>query len=287
VKPAEAEFQIVIPHKGRLRGLAWEVARPRGRVGILHGLGDHAARYEHVARALAGRGFSVEALDLPGHGKSYGQRGHVGHWDEYRTAVDAWIARWDDLPGSGARALLGHSMGALVALDVALRSPHALAALVLSAPPFQLVLRPSMLKVRAAQIAARFWPGFSQGSTILPSMLSHDQEVVRAHAEDPLVHYKISARLFFEFQTIRGDLARRASEVSIPTLILHGGADPIASADGSDRWALGAEDGRVECRRYAGFYHEVLQEVERERVIRDMAEWLVRQMPRREVDGAR
>ncbi|MGE5175430.1 MAG: lysophospholipase [Hyphomicrobiales bacterium] len=277
--PAASEFFIDVPHHGRLRGLAWEPERPRGRVGLLHGLGDHAARYEHVARELARRGFAAEALDLPGHGRSYGQRGHVGSWEEYRNAVDLWLARWDHLPAGDARALLGHSMGALVVLDAALRAPDPLAALVLSAPPFELVLRPSMLKVRAAQVAARFWPGFSQGSTILPSMLSRDQEVVRAHAQDPLVHYRISARLFFEFQSARGALTRRAADLPVDTLILHGGADPIANVEGSERWARRAPDGRVTCRLYPGLLHEVLNEVERARVLVDLGDWLDQEMP--------
>lgn len=279
VIPAAREFTVTIPHHGDLRGLAWEPARPRGRIGLLHGLGDHAARYEHVARDLADRGFAVEALDLPGHGRSYGERGHVGSWEEYRRAIDGWLRRWDDLPAGDARGLLGHSMGALVALDFALREPDALAALVLSAPPFELVLRPSMLKVRAAQVAARIWPGFSQGSTILPSMLSRDQAVVRAHAEDPLVHYRISARLFFEFQAARSDLIRRAREIRVDTLILHGGADPISSVEGSERWARRAPDGRVTCRLYPGLLHEVLNEIERAQVLLDLREWLDQEMP--------
>lgn len=277
--PPVTEFFVEIPHRGRLRGLSWDPERPRGRIGILHGLGDHAARYEHVARDLAGRGYAVEALDLPGHGRSYGQRGHVGAWQEYREALDAWLIRWDRLPGGDARALLGHSMGALVALDHALRAPRSLQALVLSAPPFELVLRPSMLKVRAAQVAARFWPGFSQGSTILPSMLSRDQAVVRAHAEDPLVHYRISARLFFEFQSARADLVRRARDLEVDTLILHGGADPISNVEGSERWSRGAPVGRVTCRLYPGLLHEVLNEVERARVLVDLEAWLDSEMP--------
>jgi lysophospholipase len=227
-----------------------------------------------VARDLAARGYAVEALDLPGHGKSFGRRGHVGSWAEYRASVDAWMARGDALPGGGARALLGQSMGAFVALDWTLAHPSLLRGLVLCAPPFEVVLKPTMLKVRAAQLAARFWPGFTQGSTILPTMLSHDQEVVRAHAVDPLVHYRISARLFFEFQRMRYALIRSAPKLSVPTLILHGGADPIAAVAGSERWARTAPAGRVTLRVYPGLLHEILNEVERPRVLSDLGGWL-------------
>jgi alpha-beta hydrolase superfamily lysophospholipase len=175
--------------------------------------------------------------------------------------------------------LLGQSMGAFVALDWAIENPGRVDRLVLCAPPFQLGFRPSMIKVKAAQALVRFWPGFSQGNMILPSMLSHDQAVVREHMEDPLVHYRISARLFFEFQAMRASLHRRAPGLSVPTLILHGGDDPVALASGSERWAKLAPAGMVEVRVYPGLYHEVLNELERDDIIAAMIDWLERPAP--------
>ena len=278
--PAPEEFFLETPgDHGQLRGLAWEVDHPRGRIGIIHGLGDHAARYTHVAEELARRGFAVEALDLPGHGKSTGPRGHVKNWDDYRGAVELWLKRSQSLPGSECRAILGQSMGAFVALDWALGHPRDLRALVLCGAPFEVVLRPTALKVKAAQLAAKIWPGFSQGNTILPSMLSRDPEVVRAHSVDPLVHYRISARLFFEFQRMRMELLRRASELPVDTLVIHGGADPIASIVGAQRWASRTPDKLCTCRFYPGLLHEVLNELERKDVLQDVVGWLDRVIP--------
>jgi len=90
---------------------------------ILHGLGDHAGRYEHVGRALAERGFAAQALDLPGHGTSSGRRGHIDSWDEYRAAVSAWMDRAHGERPDRRWTILGQSMGALVALDWALDHP--------------------------------------------------------------------------------------------------------------------------------------------------------------------
>jgi len=278
--PEPIEFFLGDPEEhGRLRGLVWEVDRPRGRFSIIHGLGDHAARYSHVAAELARRGFSVEALDLPGHGKSGGARGHVRHWDDYRSAVETWMRRSSTLPGAGTRAILGQSMGAFVALDWTLAHPSDVRALILCGAPFEVVLKPSMLKVKAAQLAAKLWPRFSQGNTILPSMLSRDPEIVRAHSIDPLVHYRISARLFFEFQRMRMELIRRAADLPVDTLIIHGGNDPISSVVGAQRWASRAPKGRVTCRLYPGLLHEVLNELERKDVMRDVVGWIDGVMP--------
>lgn len=270
----QTEFQIQLARRGALACWAnGNGASGRG-VGIIHGLGDHAGRYAHLGQVLADRGFSVQALDLPGHGKSYGKRGHVTSWDEYRGSVTAWMDRAQAENPARRWTLLGQSMGCFVALDWALGNPGRIERLILCAPPFQLAIKPSMLKVKAAQALVRFWPGFSQGNMILPSMLSHDQAVVREHMEDPLVHYRISARLFYEFQMMRTSLQKRAPELKIPTLILHGGDDHIAAAEGSERWARLAPAGLVTVRVYPGLFHEVLKEVERDEIIAAMIEWL-------------
>lgn len=278
----KTEFQIELTRRGALA--CWSCgngASGRG-VGIVHGLGDHAGRYAHLGQALAARGFAVQALDLPGHGKSYGKRGHVASWDEYRASVTAWMDRAQAENPTRRWTLLGQSMGAFVALDWALESPGRIERLILCAPPFQLAIRPSMLKVKAAQALVRFWPGFSQGNMILPSMLSHDQAVVREHMEDPLVHYRISARLFYEFQLMRASLQRRAPELKTPTLVLHGGDDHIAAAEGSERWARLAPAGLVTVRVYPGLFHEILKEVERDDIIASMIDWLERPVAARE-----
>lgn len=269
-----SEFHIDLPGRGRLVGWEQEVPGATRGLGILPGLGDHAGRYLEVRTAVVGRGIAAQSIDLPGHGKSYGSRGHVRSWEDYRASVDAWMDRARAASPARRWSLLGQSMGALVALDWTLRHPDRVDRLILCAPPFALAIRPNMVKVRAAQLLVRVWPGFSQGNMILPSMLTHDQEIVRIHASDPLVHYKISARLFLEFQAMRASLQRRVKELRTPTLLLHGQSDPIADSRGSEAWAQAAPKGLVTLRLYPGLLHEVLNEVGRAGIIASMIDWL-------------
>jgi acylglycerol lipase len=170
-------------------------------------------------------------------------------------------------------AFLGHSMGALVALDWTLRNPGVAEALVLSAPPFELALHPSSFKVHAARVIGHLWPGFTQGNEIPPSLLSHDPEVIRAHRADPHVHYRISARLFLELQTVRRALAKNASEPTIPTLLIQGQADPVTSCAGCAQWAKGRSK-FVTYREFPGLYHEVLNEREGPAILNEIVDWL-------------
>ena len=267
-------FEIDLTGRGAIACWRLGGAEERRGVGILHGLGDHAGRYAELGAALQARGFAVEAIDLPGHGKSYGKRGHVGSWLDYRAAVTAWMDRAHAAAPDRTWTLLGQSMGSFVALDWAIAHPARVERLVLCAPPFQLGFRPSLLKVKAAQALVRFWPGFSQGNMILPSMLSHDQDIVRAHMEDSLVHYKITARLFLEFQFMRASLMKRVGDLKTPTLVIQGGEDHVADPAGSAKWAKMAPSGLVELRLYPGLYHEVLAEVGRTEIIASMIDWL-------------
>jgi alpha-beta hydrolase superfamily lysophospholipase len=263
-----------MPGHWKLFARAWGNGAAAPAVAILHGLGDHSGRFERVGSALAGRGFSVHALDLPGHGRSEGPRGHVRGWHDYRDAVTRWMDSIQEKGLARPWAFLGHSMGALVALEWTHRHPGRAHALVLSAPPFVLSLHPSSIKVHAARIIGMMWPGFSQDNGIPPSLLSHDPEVIRAHRSDPYVHFRISARLFLEIQAVRRRVTLHAATHALPTMILQGGADPVTSPLGSAAWARSTPEGVVTYREYPGLYHEVLNEPEGSAILDEVAEWL-------------
>lgn len=272
----ERELWLDRPAAPRLHARSWGEGSPRAQFLILHGLGDHGGRYGQVGREMARRGFECYALDLPGHGRSEGPRGHVRSWLELRDAVTALLERVR--PDSDRRPLLvlGHSMGALVALDWIFANPGRVRALVLSAPPFELAMKPLIFKVWLARVAERVVPALTQGNQIPPSLLSRDPDVVRAHRADPLVHYRISARLYIELVKAQQAGQRRAAELPLSTLVIQGGEDPVASAPAAERWAAAAPSGRVTFRLYPGCLHEVLHETVRDQVLEEMAAWCER-----------
>ena len=105
---------------------------------LVHGLAEHMGRYGHVVEALTGAGFAVTAVELRGHGESEGKRGHVDRWEQYLDDVRAAAETID-----GPVVLLGHSMGGLVALDLAIDGlSNGIDALVLSDPNVAVGLKP-------------------------------------------------------------------------------------------------------------------------------------------------
>ena len=116
-------------------------------------------------------------------------------------------------------------------------------------------------------------PGFSQASGFETAALSHDSEVVLAYVNDPLVHDKISARLFVSMFEKGLWALNHAAELSLPLLLMHGGADRITSSEASKQLASSAGD-KVTLRIWDGLYHEIHNEPEQKEVFALMIDWM-------------
>jgi alpha-beta hydrolase superfamily lysophospholipase len=245
---------------------------PRARVVLLHGYAEHVGRYAEVIAGLTGAGFECHTLDLRGHGHSEGVRGHVLRFEEYLKDVDLLL---ESLPGTTLpRFLVGHSLGGLISLQYVLHRPAAFGALAASSPFLLPAMPVPWLKEALATAVSRFAPSFLMDSEIDARGLSHDPAIVEAYIADPLVFKTVNPRWFFEIRKAQDEILVRAGEIVLPTLFLLGGADPIARPDrGREVFErLGSADKRLKV--YPGLFHEVLNEVGRERVLGDLLAWL-------------
>lgn len=256
----------------RLQYRAWEAAEPRAILRIIHGLGEHGARYQALVEVLLARGISSYALDLRGHGTSGGRRGHAR---SFRAVLDDVAGFTRETPAAGRPAfLLGHSLGGLVALR-AVQEGRAgvLGGAILSAPALALMSGDTAWHRAAAGLLSRVAPGIGLPSGIPPEHLSHDPAAVSAYVEDPLVHDRISPRLYMEMLSAMRSAARDAPDVILPVLLLAPGDDRVVDA----RTSLAVADrfsGEVTVRSYPAFYHEPFHEQGREKVFEDVAAWL-------------
>jgi pimeloyl-ACP methyl ester carboxylesterase len=108
--------------------LQWQPDGPaRGRTVLLHGVAARAATWWRIGPGLASQGWQVTALDLPGHGA-------MPRLDR-PLDLDMLVAGVIDRMSRPVDLLIGHSLGAIVTLEVAHRYPDAARALVLEDPP--------------------------------------------------------------------------------------------------------------------------------------------------------
>jgi alpha-beta hydrolase superfamily lysophospholipase len=168
----ESSFQ---GQAGTIYTRSWEIDRARGGVVLVHGYGEHLGRYEHVAKALNDAGWSAYGLDHVGHGRSEGERVLIPDFtpvvEDVHTLVGQAKAANPGLPV----AMIGHSMGGMIAARYAQLHPGELAALVLSGPVI------GTLKGITSLLGMDVIPS----DPIDPSVLSRDEEVGRLYGEDP------------------------------------------------------------------------------------------------------
>ncbi len=250
---------LTTPDGQRLHLHEWPLAQARGTVLIVHGLGEHAGRYDHVAARLRDQRWRVVAYDHRGHGLSGGGRGRLAHRDDLltdlATTVDLFRAE-----ASGPFVLLGHSMGGLVTAQFVARAlrPAAIDGLILTSPALDAGL--SALQRLQLAVGHALVPDLAMSNQLDPSCISHDAAVVAAYRADPLVHDRVTARLARALVDGGREVLALAGAWSVPTLLLWAGADRIVSPAGSATFAASAPKRVVESHRFDALYHEILNE---------------------------
>lgn len=271
--PAEGTARM--PDGTTLRTLHWApVGEPWAVALIVHGLGEHAGRYETVAAALTEAGVDVYGYDHRGFGGSSGFRAYVDRWgqlhDDLANRVEATRAERPGLP----LIMYAHSLGGLIAAGYVVPGegrpmPDLL---VLSAPGIDST-QPGWKK-QVASVLTGVVPRMRLANGLADDGLSRDPSV-RARADaDPLCSgtstVRFGAEAFAEQDRLRDALPGLAS-MPVPTYLLRGSADPIVPAASSDGLAA---KGNVTLREWPGLRHECHHEPEQAEVLAEVVAWI-------------
>lgn len=240
---------------------------------VVHGIGEHSGRYGNVVNWFVPRGYAVYAFDLRGMGRSPGTRGHVNDWAEYRGDARAFVNMVKAAEPGRPRFLLGHSQGGLIALNYVLHDPSDLDGVIASAPALG-ALPVSPLLLLLARILSRVTPRLTLPTGLDVKALSRDPEVVRAYVDDPLVHGVASARLGTEMMATIRWTQEHAADLALPLLIVHGTGDRLCPCDASCEFFDKVTFADKERYTYDGCYHEVFNDLDKEKVFADIETWL-------------
>ncbi|MGB9687483.1 lysophospholipase [Thermogutta sp.] len=268
-------------HGTRLVGRLWEPAdsSPRARIFGLHGILEHCGRYEWFAHQLTSHGYSLEMIDLRGHGRSEGPRVSVRDVDQYLEDLDD-VSRQLREAGREPDFLFGHSMGAgLIILWCATRRPPVKGA-ILSAPPIMIAVRIPRWLIELGRFLVKVFPDIrvvqlKTARRFGQHAVSRDPAVLKALREDPLVFRgRFPLRTGLELIDLQEKLQHAATEFETPFLLLQGTGDKLSSANGATLFYERAPTVDKTLRLYEGLYHEVLSEPEKDQVIVDVLRWL-------------
>lgn len=260
-----------------LRWVGWEpVGREHCALVIVHGLSDHADRYATFARRLARSGIGSFALDLRGHGESAGPRGHAPSFARLLDDLDRFRALVADRVASGCPIFLfGHSMGGLLALRYLQTAGQGVRAGILSAPWLATSSPVPVWKRVPAALLEHILPWLPVPAGIDAAGISDDADAVHAYESDPLVHGRISPRLFREV----GRAASRALEethLNVPAvLFLLPEEDPIVDAGTTRRMAARLEAVDVTVREWPTVCHELLSSTKQTDVADAVCGWIL------------
>lgn len=247
----------------------------RGVVLLVHGLGEHAGRYDELARRLNSWGFAVRGYDQYGHGESGGVRGGLPSDNRLvEDLADVLSSTRKRMDAGLPLILLGHSMGGLVAARLVALGLARVDGLVLSSPAFD----PGLNAIQQLLLAVlpSIAPNLRVRNGLDPTWISHDPKVVHAYRHDKLIHDRISGRLA-RFIADGGAATLGAAPLwQVPTLLLYAGADKLVSPRGSAAFAQAAPARVVTAHCFEGLYHEIFNELEREPVYARLQQWLDR-----------
>ncbi len=252
---------------------AWPLPDGKITFAVVHGLGEHAGRYRRFADGMAKHGFGTFALDLRGHGNSPGQRGHVDSWSQWTDDVSAFVKHISASSG-GEVVPLGHSFGGAALLSTVLAGKlPGTKRFIVSSPALKVKVAVPAWKIKLGTAASKVMPKLALDNEVDPKLISRIPDIVEEYRNDPLVHTKISSRMYTEWLAATKDILNRAGEIKVPFLILAGTDDGLIDPQGSKDLNKGAAS-MSELRLLEGRYHEPFNDRDNEEVFTLIASWL-------------
>lgn len=250
---------------------------PRAVLLVVHGLAEHGGRYMNLVDHFLPLGYAVYAADHLGHGRSEGSRLHLERFTDYTDTLATFHQLIRGWQREKPVFLVGHSMGGLIGALYLLSRQGELAGAVFSGPALKPPDDISPVTLFAGRALSALMPrlGLIQ---LEAEGVSRDPAVVKAYESDPLVcRGKITARLGAEMIHAMGRIGAEASRIRIPLLILQGGADRLVDPSGAQMLHDKVASVNRTLILYDGLYHEIFNEPEHGRVLRDVEIWLERQ----------
>lgn len=286
----------------------WQTDAPcRGVIQLVHGMAEHIARYDRLARALCAAGYTVAGHSHLGHGEDaredeLGFFGRKDGWDhlveDVHAAHEMLLTRF---PGQRF-AILGHSMGSFVTREYLLRYGGDLTAAVICGTGWFPV--PLCSVARAAAALCGTFGGWQKPAPLVDRLMSKDNNKAFAPARtpfdwlsrdtaevdkyiaDPRCGFLFTARGYYDMFTGLKNLSRlhrlAALPGDLPVLFISGDADPIGTqGKGVNTVAqqfrnAGVRD--VTVRLYPGARHELFNETNRDEITAELIDWLNRHM---------
>jgi alpha-beta hydrolase superfamily lysophospholipase len=255
----------------QLYGKVWIPDTPmRAFVVMIHGIGEHSGCYKRWAEKFAAESIGFLAFDLRGHGRSTGKRGHAsiaGIKSDIKTVLHDVFQKVPAIPV----VLYGHSMGGNIVLNYAMGKHVKVQGIIASSPWLKLVKPPSEFLVRLAKVAAHLMPSMTLSTGIKADHLGGTAE--KSAKTDPLMHKRISVKLFADLWESGETILRSKHRVNVPLLLMHGNADKLVSCQASRSFVHNTGE-KTKFKQWNGMYHDLHNDAASEAVFQYVLKWI-------------
>ena len=249
---------------------------PRAVLILVHGLAEHAGRYQYIVEAFLQQGYVIYGHDHRGFGKSGGIRGHWEQFDEVIADMHQVVAQakseWPDLPFG----MFAHSMGGIIGIHYLARYEEQFRAAVISSPGFGPGPDQNKLLLWITPLANKIIPRRPLDRKLPKEYrLSHDPAQAAAWDADPLVHPYATPRWAVEFLNAAKAARELLLGLKIPILVVLG-EDDVTIDQEAIYETIAAAGPNITFRTYPGAYHEIHNEIPdiRQPMIAETVAWL-------------
>ncbi len=256
-----------------LRGHIWPAVNPKAVMSLVHGFGEHSARYADMARYLNSRNISVISLDLRGHGQSDGRRGYCPEYTHLLGDVDALLGKSRKVYPNLPHILFGHSMGGGIVLNHQLKYDSAgVSAVIASAPFIKPAVSISTPQRAIVKFLGKIAPKMSLGNKIDGSKISRLPAEQEAYLSDPLNHGKLGVGLAIGMVEGGEWIFENAENWNKPLLLVHAREDQLTDFSTSQSFAAKAQNCTFIA--YENCEHEIHNDCHRADLYKAVAEFI-------------
>ncbi len=252
-------------------------SQPKAILILVHGMGEHGGRYRHAAEYFAMAGIESVIPDLRGFGRSGGRRACVNTFRDFHRDLGALHAFVNRNRKGTPLFLMGHSFGGLVVSSYLAFVEHPkIYGLVLSSPIFGIAIPVPLWRHALGMFTSYIWPSYTQSNRVKPELLTHDKEILARYKKDTLINPRISAGLYRELIAMIVKKEEIARQITDPVLIQQAGQDFVVSVEATQNFYRFLKTSDKEIDIYNDCYHEILNEIKRERVFSRITHWLLK-----------
>lgn len=277
------EFGWTNPSNIKIYAQAWwpnekKFPAPKAIILLIHGLGEHSSRYQHVADFFTHHGIAILTCDRAGHGKSGGKRGHIA---KYEQVFDDIVKLHSEASRRFPKVpviLYGHSMGGGIVIDYLLNKKHSgLRAVVATSPLLEPAFKPPAALLFIGKIMRFIYPSFTQNNQLDVQQISKDKLVVAAYTQDPLNHSKITSETALGMLQSGANSLQNVGKIDRPLLLIHGDKDGMTSHNATEQFAAKAS-GDISLKIWPNGFHELHNDPDKLEVLDYIYQWILQKI---------